>query len=202
MQLSTRGEFGGLGIVISIRDGQLTVIRPMPGTPAARAGLKNKDRIVKIGEESTLNMPLDEAVSRLRGTPGSTVAVWIVREGAKGWQKPKRFDLMRAVIHIESVESRMLADGDRLRAREQLPGEHLRRPPGRARQAAQGRTCAASCSTCATTRAACSSRRCASPTCSCRAARSSPPRRTTRRSASASWRAARAPSRSTRSSCW
>jgi carboxyl-terminal processing protease len=110
MQLSTRGEFGGLGIVISIRDGQLTVIRPMPGTPAARAGLKKQDRIVKIGEESTTNMPLEEAVSRLRGTPGSTVAVWIVREGAKGWQKPKRFDLVRAVIHIESVESRMLAD--------------------------------------------------------------------------------------------
>jgi carboxyl-terminal processing protease len=110
MQLSTRGEFGGLGIVISIRDGQLTVIRPMPGTPAARAGLKKQDRIVKIGEESTVNMPLEEAVSRLRGTPGSTVGVWIVREGPKGWQKAKRFDLVRAVIHIESVESRMLPD--------------------------------------------------------------------------------------------
>jgi carboxyl-terminal processing protease len=111
MQLSTRGEFGGLGIVISIRDGQLTVIRPMPGTPAARAGLKPKDRVVKIDEESTLNMPLEEAVRRLRGTPGSKVAVWVVREGAKGWQKPKSFDLTRAVIHIESVESRMLDGG-------------------------------------------------------------------------------------------
>jgi carboxyl-terminal processing protease len=111
MQLSTRGEFGGLGIVISIREDQLTVIRPMPGTPAARAGLKSKDRIVKIDEESTVNMPLEEAVQRLRGTPGSSVAVWTVREGAKGWQKPKRNDLVRAVIHVESVESRMLADG-------------------------------------------------------------------------------------------
>jgi carboxyl-terminal processing protease len=111
MQLSTRGEFGGLGIVISIRDGQLTVIRPMPGTPAARAGLKNKDRIVKIDEESTVNMPLEEAVRRLRGTPGSNVSVWTVREAKGGWQKPKRFELTRAVIHIESVESRMLADG-------------------------------------------------------------------------------------------
>ncbi|HEY5938860.1 MAG TPA: MXAN_5808 family serine peptidase, partial [Kofleriaceae bacterium] len=111
MQLSTRGEFGGLGIVISIRDGQLTVIRPMPGTPAARAGLKPKDRVVKIDEESTLNMPLEEAVRRLRGTPGSKVAVWTVREGTKGWQKPKAFELTRAVIHIESVESRMLDGG-------------------------------------------------------------------------------------------
>jgi carboxyl-terminal processing protease len=111
MQLSTRGEFGGLGIVISIRDAQLTVIRPMPGTPAARAGLKPKDHVVKIDEESTLNMPLEEAVRRLRGTPGSNVAVWVVREGPKGWKNPKRFDLTRAVIHIESVESRMLDGG-------------------------------------------------------------------------------------------
>lgn len=111
MQLSTRGEFGGLGIVISIREGQLTVIRPMPGTPAARAGLKKKDRIVKIGEESTLNMPLEEAVSRLRGAPGSTVSVWVTREGQKGFNKPKRFDLERAAIHIESVEAKIFPDG-------------------------------------------------------------------------------------------
>lgn len=109
MQLNTSGEFGGLGIVISIRDGQLTVIRPMPNTPAAKAGLKSGDRIVKIDEESTMNMPLEEAVKRLRGEPGSPVAVWVVREGARGWVKPRRFDLERAVIHIESVESQMLS---------------------------------------------------------------------------------------------
>jgi carboxyl-terminal processing protease len=109
MQLNTSGEFGGLGIVISIRDGQLTIIRPMPRTPASNAGLKAGDRILKIDEESTMNMPLEEAVKRLRGEPGSNVAVWVVREGAHGWTKPKRFDLERAVIHIESVESQMLA---------------------------------------------------------------------------------------------
>lgn len=111
MQLSTKGEFGGLGIVISIRDGQLTVIRPMEGTPAFLAGLKKGDRIVNINDESTLNMPLEEAVSRLRGAPGSSVTAWVVREGAKGWKQPKRFDLVRAVIHIESIESRMLEGG-------------------------------------------------------------------------------------------
>jgi carboxyl-terminal processing protease len=111
MQMNTRGEFGGLGIVISIRDGQLTVIRPMPDTPAARAGLQRMDRIVRIGEESTLNMPLEDAVRRLRGPPGSTVQVWVVREGTGGWSTPRRFDLVRAVIHIRSVESRMLGDG-------------------------------------------------------------------------------------------
>ncbi|HET8939016.1 MAG TPA: MXAN_5808 family serine peptidase [Polyangiales bacterium] len=111
MQLSTKGEFGGLGIVISIRDGQLTVIRPMEGTPAYLAGLKRGDRITNINDESTLNMPLEEAVSRLRGAPGSPVTVWVVREGPKGWPKAKRFDLVRAVIHIESIESRMLDGG-------------------------------------------------------------------------------------------
>ena len=111
MRMTTRGEFGGLGIVISVRDGQLTIIRPMPGTPASGAGLARGDRVVKINEEATLNMPLNEAVSRLRGAPGSRVSVFVVREGANGWTTPRRFDLVRAVIHIESVESRMLEGG-------------------------------------------------------------------------------------------
>jgi len=110
MRMSTRGEFGGLGIVISIRDGQLTIIRPMDGTPAGRAGLHRMDRIVRINDESTLNMPLSEAVNRLRGPPGSQVTIYVTREGDGGWNRPRRFDLTRAVIHIESVESRMLGD--------------------------------------------------------------------------------------------
>ena len=112
MQMSTRGEFGGLGIVISIRDGHLTIIRPMPGTPADRAGLERMDRIVKINDESTLNMPLTEAVDRLRGPPGSRVNVWIRRRQQNGnWANPRRVELTRAVIHIQSVEHRMLGDG-------------------------------------------------------------------------------------------
>ncbi|NOY90998.1 MAG: peptidase S41 [Deltaproteobacteria bacterium] len=110
MQMSTRGEFGGLGIVISIRDGALTVIRPMPDTPAARAGLLRMDRIVKINDESTMNMPLSEAVDRLRGPPGSRVNVWVTRAQGHGRTQPRRFELVRAVIHIESVEHRMLGD--------------------------------------------------------------------------------------------
>ncbi len=112
MQTSTRGEFGGLGIVISIRDGHLTVIRPMPGTPAFKAGLQRNDRIVKINAESTLNMPLQEAVDRLRGAPGSTVTVFTTRKNKAGaWSKPRAVELTRAVIHIESVEQRVLRDG-------------------------------------------------------------------------------------------
>lgn len=112
MRTSTRGQFGGLGIVIALRDGLLTIIRPLPGTPAERAGLLKNDRIVKIDEESTLNMPLDEAVKRLRGTPGSSVDVWVRRESAGGpTAKPKKYKLTRAIIHLDSVESKMLAGG-------------------------------------------------------------------------------------------
>jgi carboxyl-terminal processing protease len=111
MRTSTRGQFGGLGIVIALRDGLLTIVRPLPGTPAERAGLLKNDRIIKIDEEATLNMPLDEAVKRLRGTPGSDVDVWIRRDGTGGFQKPKKVKLTRAIIHLDSVESRMLSGG-------------------------------------------------------------------------------------------
>ncbi len=111
MQTSTRGEFGGLGIVISIRDGYLTVIRPMENTPASRAGLQRGDRIVKIEEESTLNMPLDEAVDRLRGPPGTPVTVWIRRKRGSRWSKPRSVRIVRDVIFIDPVRHRMLSGG-------------------------------------------------------------------------------------------
>ena len=111
MQTSTRGEFGGLGIVISIRDGHLAVIKPIDGTPASKAGLQKGDRIVKINAESTLNMPLQEAVDRLRGSPGSKVTIFIRRQDKAGnWGNPRPVELTRARIHIESVEHRMLRD--------------------------------------------------------------------------------------------
>lgn len=111
MNLSTSGAFGGLGIVISIRDQMLTVMNPMPETPAGRAGIKRLDRIVKINNESTLNMPLDDAVRRLRGDPGTPVTVWVTREGDGGWQGAKAFQLHREVIKVKSVESRQLDQG-------------------------------------------------------------------------------------------
>lgn len=107
MQASNRGSFGGLGIVISIRDAQLTVISPMANTPAGRAGFQAGDRIVKINDESTINMPLDEAVNRLRGVPGSTVTVEIMRDG---WLEPHVFELTREIINIESVDHHPLGD--------------------------------------------------------------------------------------------
>ncbi|MEM1029532.1 MAG: MXAN_5808 family serine peptidase [Myxococcota bacterium] len=107
MNLSTSGHFGGLGIVISIRDQLLTVIRPMPGTPAGEAGLKRYDRVMKIGDESTLNMPLDDAVRRLRGEPGSKITIAVQRDGA--WEGLKDFELTRERIRVRSVLSERLA---------------------------------------------------------------------------------------------
>ena len=111
MNLSTSGAFGGLGIVISIRDQMLTVMNPMPDTPAGRAGLKRLDRILKINNESTLNMPLDDAVRRLRGDPGTKVTVWVARETDGGWQGQKPFELTREQIKVKSVEARALEGG-------------------------------------------------------------------------------------------
>ncbi len=111
MNLSTQGQFGGLGIVISIRDQQLTVMNPMPGTPAGRAGVRRYDRITKINGESTLNMGLNEAVNHLRGAPGTKVTVWLHRDGPEGWRDSKSFELTREIIHVASVEHRLLDGG-------------------------------------------------------------------------------------------
>jgi carboxyl-terminal processing protease len=107
MQTQTGGKFGGLGIVISIRDGKLTVISPIDDTPASRAGIRARDHIVRIGEESTINMNLNEAVSMLRGEPGTPVELWIER---KGWSEARKFKVERAVIKIDSVDSEPLAN--------------------------------------------------------------------------------------------
>jgi carboxyl-terminal processing protease len=111
MNLTTQGQFGGLGIVISIRDQQLTVMNPMPNTPAGRAGLKRYDRITKINNESTLNMGLNEAVNHLRGPPGTKVSAWIHRDGPDGWAGSKPFELIREVIHVASVEHKLMEGG-------------------------------------------------------------------------------------------
>ncbi len=108
VSVSTSGEFGGLGIVISIRDNALTVISPISGTPAAKAGIKAQDKITRIGDESTVNMALDEAVERLRGKRGTKVSIWVLREG---WSAPRKFVLTRDIIKIQSVSSKLLSNG-------------------------------------------------------------------------------------------
>jgi carboxyl-terminal processing protease len=106
MKLSTKGEFGGLGFVIQMKEGNLTVVRVLPKTPAYRAGIKKDDVIRKIEEESTVNMDLNEAVSKLRGPVDSKVTITLDR---KGWERPQVMTITRATITIESVQSKLLA---------------------------------------------------------------------------------------------
>ncbi|GHG64664.1 PDZ domain-containing protein [Comamonas sp. JC664] len=107
MKLSTKGEFGGLGFVIQMREGNLTVVKVIPKTPAHRAGILKDDRIKKIGEESTVNMDLNEAVSKLRGPVDSRITITVERDG---WEKPRIMTLARAMISIESVQHKLLAN--------------------------------------------------------------------------------------------
>ncbi len=107
MKLNTRGSFGGLGIVIGIRKGALTVIRPMPGTPAWNAGIKAGDRIIRIEKESTVNMMLNDAVGHLRGEPDTKVELWMEKATEKN-AVAKKIVLTRAVIQVKTVEAHML----------------------------------------------------------------------------------------------
>lgn len=107
MQIGTKGEFGGLGIQIGIKDKMLTVIAPIEDTPAYRAGIKAGDKIVKINGESTRDMTLHDSVIRMRGAPKTSVTISIHREG---WKETKDFTIIRDIIKIKSVKSKILED--------------------------------------------------------------------------------------------
>jgi carboxyl-terminal processing protease len=107
MQVDTKGEFGGLGIQIGIKDGMLTVIAPIEDTPAYEAGIKAGDKIVKINNEPTKEMSLHDAVSKMRGAPSTSVVITILREG---WKETKDFTIVREIIKIKSVKSKLLED--------------------------------------------------------------------------------------------
>ena len=108
MQVETTGSFGGLGIEITLKDDILTVVAPIDGTPAYRAGMHTGDRIVKIDGLSTKDMQLSDAVKRMRGKPGTKVTISIVREG---WAEPKDFDIVREQIRVQSVRMVEMGDG-------------------------------------------------------------------------------------------
>ncbi|MBN1334435.1 MAG: PDZ domain-containing protein [Deltaproteobacteria bacterium] len=109
MDTENQGEFGGLGITIVINEkGRLSVEYPLEGTPAYRGGLKPGDEIIRIDDESTINMTLDEAVAKLRGRPGEPVTLTIQRSQI---EKPQHFTIVREVIRYNPVEGQLLEGG-------------------------------------------------------------------------------------------
>src|SRR5438445_13582012 len=105
VQVETKGEFGGVGIQIGMKENRLTVIAPIDGTPAERAGVKAADIILKVNNESTKDMTLMDAVQKMRGPKGTKVTLTIQREGLA---EPLVFVLTREIIKIESVKSKMM----------------------------------------------------------------------------------------------
>ena len=108
LQVGTQGEFGGLGIEVGMEDGFVKVVSPIEDTPAFRAGLKPGDLIIKLDDTPVKGMSLNDAVKRMRGKPKAPIRLTIVR---KGESKPFEVTLIRDVIRVQSVKSKMIEPG-------------------------------------------------------------------------------------------
>lgn len=104
----TKGEFSGIGIVITMKKDMLVVISPIEGTPAYKAGIKAEDVIIKIDGEMTMDMSIEEAVKKIKGPKGTSVSITVMREGEPD---PITFDLVRDDIPLESVRGMVLKPG-------------------------------------------------------------------------------------------
>ncbi len=108
LQIGTQGEFGGLGIQVTMEDGLVKVISPIEDTPAFRAGIKTNDLIIKLDDTAVKGMTLSDAIKLMRGKPKTPIAITIAR---KGETKPLVFNIMRDIIKIKSVKSKLLEPG-------------------------------------------------------------------------------------------
>lgn len=108
LNVMTTGKFGGLGIEVQMQDGYVKVVSPIDDTPAAKAGIKPGDLVIKIDDTPVKGLTLTDAVGKMRGEAGSKVTLTIAREGA---DKPLVVELKRAIIAVASVRSRMLDPG-------------------------------------------------------------------------------------------
>ena len=107
LRIGTTGEFGGLGIEVSMEDGFVRVVSPIDDTPAERAGMQAGDLIIRLDETPVKGLSLNDAVKLMRGKPGSIMSLTVIREGE---DQPLSIDIERAVIKVTSVRSRMLDD--------------------------------------------------------------------------------------------
>ena len=107
MQNDTNGEFGGLGIEVTQKEGVMYVVTPIDDTPAYKAGILPRDKIVEINHESIIGMTLEESIGKMKGKEGTKVHLGIVREGNKGI---KHFNLMRKKILVSPVKSFLVSD--------------------------------------------------------------------------------------------
>ncbi len=106
-EIELEGHYGGLGMYIGERDGQILVIAPMEDSPAEKAGLKAKDHIVKVNDDVVLGWTSDRVVQKLRGEPNTQVTVWVRREGE---EELLEFKITREIIKLKSVRFEMLSD--------------------------------------------------------------------------------------------
>lgn len=108
LQIGTHGEFGGLGIQVTMEDGLVKVISPIEDTPAFRAGIQTGDLIIKLDDTAVKGMSLNEAIKLMRGKPKTPISITIIREGET---EPLVFTLMRDIIKIQSVKSKLIEPG-------------------------------------------------------------------------------------------
>ena len=108
LQIGTHGEFGGLGIQVTMEDGLVKVISPIEDTPAFRAGIQTGDLIVKLDDTAVKGMSLSEAIKLMRGKPKTSINITIIREGES---EPLVFTIVRDIIKIQSVKSKLIEPG-------------------------------------------------------------------------------------------
>src|SRR5271156_3072000 len=103
MQVQTKGEFGGLGIEVTMEGGLVKVVSPIDDTPAFKAGIHAGDYISAINDEPVMGMTLSDAVDKMRGAPDTKIKITVLREGES---EPINFNITRAIIKVRSVRSR------------------------------------------------------------------------------------------------
>lgn len=108
LKVGTTGQFGGLGIEVGMENGFVKVIAPIDDTPAQKAGVKAGDLIIRLDDKPVKGLSLNDAVKIMRGEPGSPIVLTIVREGA---EQPLKLKLVRDIIKVKSVKSRILEEG-------------------------------------------------------------------------------------------